>query len=50
MMSQFRQDPANYPRPLFRIVVLYVEQTESVVRQLKRGRQAREHNEKVFSL
>lgn len=46
-MGQFRADPANYPRPLFRIVVLYVEQTESVARQLKRGRLAQEHNKKV---
>lgn len=48
MMSQFRQDPAHYPRPVFRIVVLYVEQSESVTRQLKRGRLSREHNQKVF--
>jgi hypothetical protein len=44
------QSPTTHPRPLFRIVVLYVEQTESVSRQLKRGKQAQAHNEKVCIL
>ena len=37
----------NFPKPMFQIVVLYVEQKESVERQLKRGREIIAHNERV---
>ncbi|CAG8711898.1 13849_t:CDS:2, partial [Dentiscutata heterogama] len=37
----------KFPRPTFRICVLYVDEEVSVVRQLQRGRQIREHNEIV---
>lgn len=36
-----------FKKPHFHIVVLFVDEKESVARQLKRGRQAMEHNEKV---
>jgi adenylate kinase len=36
-----------FPKPLFQIVVLYVEERESVERQLKRGREIVAHNERV---
>jgi adenylate kinase len=38
---------ALFPKPLFHIVVLYVEERESVERQLKRGREIVAHNERV---
>jgi adenylate kinase len=38
---------ALFPKPLFQIVVLYVEERESVERQLKRGREIVAHNERV---
>lgn len=38
---------ALFPRPLFWIVVLYVEERESVERQLKRGRETAAHNARV---
>ena len=38
---------ANFPAPVFRITVLYVEEKESVERQLKRGRQIIAHNQRV---
>jgi len=38
---------ALFPKPLFQIVVLYVEERESVERQLKRGRELVAHNERV---
>jgi adenylate kinase len=34
-------------RPIFRITVLYVDEAESVRRQLLRGKKARENNEIV---
>eukprot|EP00897_Mesotaenium_endlicherianum_P009856 jgi/Mesen1/889/ME000115S00015 len=37
----------HYPRPIFRIAVLYVEEEESVRRQLARGRAAISHNQRV---
>jgi adenylate kinase len=36
-----------FPQPVFRITVLYVEERESVERQLKRGRQIIAHNQRV---
>lgn len=38
---------ANFPRPHFHIVVLFVDEKVSVQRQLERGRKMREHNEEV---
>ncbi|CAG8669219.1 31720_t:CDS:10, partial [Racocetra persica] len=37
----------KFPRPTFRICVLYVDEEVSVARQLQRGRQIREHNATV---
>ncbi|CAG8541506.1 4796_t:CDS:10, partial [Scutellospora calospora] len=37
----------KFPRPTFRICVLYVDEEVSVARQLQRGRQIREHNAQV---
>jgi adenylate kinase len=37
----------HFPRPLFRIAVLFVEEKESIERQLKRGRQIIAHNQRV---
>jgi adenylate kinase len=36
-----------FPKPIFQIVVLYVEEKESIERQLKRGRQLIAHNARV---
>ncbi|MEK7415879.1 MAG: nucleoside monophosphate kinase [Planctomycetota bacterium] len=38
---------ALFPKPLFQIVVLYVEEKESVERQLRRGRQIISQNQRV---
>lgn len=38
---------ALFAKPIFQIVVLYVEEKESVERQLKRGRQIIAHNQRV---
>lgn len=38
---------ALFPKPIFQIVVLYVEEKESVERQLKRGRSIIAHNQRV---
>lgn len=38
---------ACFPKPIFQIVVLYVEEKESVERQLKRGRSIIAHNQRV---
>ena len=38
---------AFFPKPIFQIVVLYVEEKESVERQLKRGREIVAFNERV---
>lgn len=37
----------HFPKPIFHITVLFVDERESVARQIRRGRQTREHNEKV---
>lgn len=37
----------RFPRPFFQIVVLHVEEKESIERQLKRGRQIIAHNARV---
>jgi adenylate kinase len=37
----------HFPQPVFRITVLFVEEKESIERQLKRGRQIIAHNQRV---
>ncbi|MBV9997899.1 MAG: nucleoside monophosphate kinase [Verrucomicrobia bacterium] len=37
----------HFKQPIFHIMVLFVDETESVARQLKRGRQVVAHNEEV---
>jgi len=37
----------NFPKPIFHIVVLYVDESVSVHRQTARGRQDEEHNKRV---
>ncbi|MFO0803243.1 MAG: nucleoside monophosphate kinase [Gemmataceae bacterium] len=37
----------QFPKPLFRIAMLYVNEDVSVARQLKRGQEIREHNKRV---
>ena len=52
-MLEIRKDFAGtalghlFPRPVFRITVLYVEEAEAIRRQLGRGRQAAAHNARV---
>ncbi len=38
---------SRFHKPIFHIVVLYVDESVSVDRQLKRGRKAQEHNKRV---
>jgi adenylate kinase len=40
-------DAAEFPKPVFRIAVLWVEEKESVERQLSRGRHIIAHNQRV---
>jgi adenylate kinase len=40
-------DAYHFKQPVFHIMVLFVEETESVSRQLKRGRQTIAHNEQI---
>ncbi|MCU0257143.1 MAG: nucleoside monophosphate kinase [Vicinamibacterales bacterium] len=49
LRAQYRDTPlaGHFPKPLFQIVILYVEEKESVERQLKRGREIVAHNERV---
>ena len=46
---EFRQSEFAhlFRRPKFHIVMLYIEEADSVERQLARGRRVREHNEQV---
>src|SRR5258708_19458573 len=37
----------HFKKPIFQIMVLFVDEAESVARQLKRGRQVVAHNEEV---
>jgi adenylate kinase len=39
----------HFPKPIFHIIVLYVDESVSVSRQLKRGKKVQEHNEQVKS-
>lgn len=47
--TQYRATPAarHFRKPLFRIALLFVGEEVSVQRQLKRGREIREHNRRV---
>ena len=47
--KEYRGSPlaSHFPKPLFRIAMLYVDEKVSVARQLKRGRENREHNRLV---
>jgi adenylate kinase len=49
LRQEFRTTPLArfFPKPEFHITILYVEEKESVERQLKRGRQALAHNQRV---
>jgi adenylate kinase len=49
MHKEHRGTPlaAEFPKPLFRIAMLYVNEQVSVARQLKRGREIREQNQLV---
>ena len=40
-------DAANFKQPIFHIMVLFVDEAESIARQLKRGREVLAHNEEV---
>ena len=40
-------DVVHFKQPIFRIMVLFIDEAESVARQLKRGRQVVAHNEEV---
>lgn len=40
-------DAAGFKQPIFHIMVLFVDESESIARQLKRGRQVIAHNEEV---
>lgn len=40
-------DAASFKQPIFHIMVLFVDEAESIARQLKRGREVLEHNEEV---
>jgi adenylate kinase len=40
-------DAAHFKQPIFHIMVLFVDEAESVARQLKRGREVLAHNEEV---
>ena len=52
MISLWREfagtaDEVYFKKPIFQIMVLFVDEAESVARQLKRGRQVVAHNEEV---
>jgi adenylate kinase len=49
LRREFADSPelAHFKQPTFHIMVLFVDETESIARQLKRGRQTLAHNEKV---
>ncbi len=40
-------DAAHFKQPMFHIMVLFVDETESIARQMKRGREVLAHNEEV---
>ena len=40
-------DASRFKQPIFQVMVLFVDESESVARQLKRGREVLAHNEEV---
>ena len=40
-------DEARFPKPRFHIIMLFIDESESVQRQLARGRRSQEHNAEV---
>ncbi len=42
-------DAAHFKQPIFHIMVLFVDEAESIARQLKRGKEVLAHNEEVRS-
>ncbi len=40
-------DSVHFKQPIFHIMVLFVDETESIARQMKRGREVISHNEEV---
>lgn len=40
-------DAAHFKQPIFHIMVLFVDESESIARQMKRGREVLAHNEEV---
>ena len=49
LRREFSETPAaaHFKQPIFHIMVLFVDESESVARQLKRGREVQRHNEEV---
>jgi adenylate kinase len=49
LRNEFRNSPltAFFPKPVFHIAILYVEEKESIERQMKRGRMSLAHNQRV---
>ena len=49
LRREFSETPiaASFKQPMFHIMVLFVDEAESIARQLKRGRQMIAHNEEV---
>ncbi len=49
LRNEFRNSPQApfFPKPAFHITILYCEEKESVERQMKRGRMAMSHNQRV---
>ena len=41
------QEAASFKQPMFQVMVLFVDESESIARQLKRGREVLAHNEEV---
>lgn len=42
--KEFKGTSESFKRPVFRVAVLFVDETESIIRQSKRGKEARDHN------
>jgi adenylate kinase len=51
LRREFSQTPdaAHFKQPIFHIMVLFVDEAESIARQLKRGQEVLAHNEEVRS-
>jgi len=48
LRKEYMQIDDGFRRPTFRVAVLFVEESESVARQLRRGKEAISHNQKVM--